>query len=1505
MPRKSIDVLTRATGLTDDDLLPVHQQGEAKALPGSALRQYAIDSVEGKVAEASEAAARAEAAASSIDMDTMLALIAQKGDNLEFDTEEGKLYLTSGGVRISDGITVSTQGGPGDSNTNNAIMSLQNTTGWIYKTVSSGSSCPISFTWSSLENELSTGPGVLKITNNNSQKYLASVEQGTVTLDIGHYLSAGTNSIAINVIDVYGNSRTIRLTVTAAALSLTSSFDNTVPYTGAFSYIYTPTGTATKTVHFKVDGKEIATATVTTSGRQQTQTIPAQSHGSHTLEVWFTALIDGTEVPSNRLFYGIICLEDGNTTPVITSDFNATNAEQYESIVIPYRVYDPSSLTASVTLEANGKVVNNLTVDRTVQTWTYRADNAGSLTLKISCGNATPKTFTLDIAESKIDSKAETDSLALYLTSYGRSNSESNPAQWVSGDVAAEFSNFNFVSDGWVTDADGITALRVTGDARLTIPYHAFKNDFRSTGKTIEVEFASRNVLDYDAVIMSCMSGGRGLEITAQQAFLTSLKSSIGTRYKEDEHVRLTFVVEKKSGNKLLMCYINGILSGAALYPDDDDFSQGASVGFSIGSNDCTIDLYNIRIYDNDLTRYQILDNWIADTQIGFEKKDRWERNSIYDDYGQIIIDNLPQDLPYLVIECPVLPAFKDDKKTCSGYYVDPADSSKNFRFDGAQIDVQGTSSQYYYVKNWKIKFKGGFILTDGSTVEVYRMNDNAVPTDTFTFKADVASSEGANNVVLAQAYNDLCPTKTPPQEADPHVRQTIDGHPIVIFWDNGNGPVFAGKYNFNNDKGTEEVFGFKSGDESWEIKENGTDRVGFKSADYSDSSWQTEFEARYPDKSTDIARFAEFAAWVNSTYTVQATGDALTEAVTYGNVTHTHDTAEYRLAKFRNELPDWADVDALVFYYLFTLVFLCIDQREKNAFPTFFNEMGKWLVFFYDADSSLGTDNKGNLAFDYWLEDIDFTDAGDPVFNGQGSVLWSNLRETYWAEIEALYKELRTTIRKDGSGLPLLSYDTVDGLFEAHQSKWPEAIFNEDGFKKSIEPYEVQGATIYLPMLQGKKEQFRKWWLYNRFRYMDSLFCTGSSMEKRITMRAHAQADITLTSYVNMYGHVYYNALAVGHRMFRGVPQKFEWAASGAEDPVIGINDADMLTSLGDLSPLMIELIDASLATHLTELKLGDASEDYVNDNLNSVTMGNNTLLKLFDARNCVNLAIAADLSGCTNIEEVYFDGTAITSCKLPNGGNLKKLHLPGTIVGLTLRNQRNLTEFVLPSYSQIETLRLENNSDVIPARDILNAMPVNSRVRLIGFDWSFDSGSELKSFVDRLDTMRGLDENDGNMGTAQVSGTVRVDSLTQGVLSRIQSNYPNVTVVYEEVIEPYAYQLVQRTLSGTYANDRVETIGERAFANCQKVETLDFGKASSIAGYAMWGSGASVLILRNADAVCTLGGAAMPNGISSTKGYIYVPAALVDQYKADSAWSTYAARIFAIEDYPEITGG
>ena len=1299
--------------------------------------------------------------------------------------DDGYLYLTANGEVVAGPIGPFAGGTGGSSGGNNAALTVANTTGWISKSVSGSEDVYLFLTWSSVENDFSTGKGSLVVKVNGITKLSKSVDQGDISINVKDYLSNGANTVRVTISDVYGNTRTLAFSIERVSFSLSSPFDDTTAYSGNITFPYTPVGNAPKTMQFILDGTLIGSAEVTTSNRQQTFTIPAQSHGAHSFEVYFTAVINEDTVESNHLHYDIIFNESGNNNTVIASSFNVESVAQYYSVSIPWVAYTPNSATTDVEYYVNDELYKSLTVDRTKQLWTYRADEIGDLKLEIRAATAEPKVFNLTVNETDIDVEAEENDLGLYLSSYGRSNSEANPAVWKYGDIEAEFQNFNFVSDGWQMDNEQNTVLRLSGDARLVIPYQIFAQDFRTTGKTIEFELATRDVLNYDSVLLSCMSGGRGIEITTQMAGFKSEQSEITTKYKEEEHVRLAFVVEKRNSTRLLICYINGKISRLSLYPDDDDFSQVLPVDITIGSNDCITDIYNIRVYDNDLTRYQMLDNWIADTQNGYQKKERYDRNKIYDDYGQVTIDTLKKDTPYMVIICPVLPSYKGDKKTCSGYFVDPLHPERNFSWEGAQIDVQGTSSQYYYIKNFKIKYKGGFITDDNTVIEAYSLKGTGIGTNTFTMKADVASSEGWLNVLLAQLYDELCPVKTPAQEDNPAVRQTIDGLPMVIFWNNGSDTTFYGKFNFNNDKGTPEVFGFETGDESWEILQNGTDRVGFKDADFSGDDWKSDFEARYPEDNTDTTKLQAFVAWVASTDTNQATDNTLSESVTYGDITYTTDSADYRLAKYVAELPNWASVDALVFYYVFTFVFLCIDQREKNAFPTWIERMKKWMVLFYDADSSMGTDNKGNLAFDYWLEDVDYTDGGDPIFNGQGSVLWVNLRNGFWDKISAEYKRLRTTLGADGR--PLLSYEVVMDRILAHVNTWCEAIYNEDAYKKYVEPYVVKGDTSYLGMAFGDKVEWAKYWLYNRFRYLDTLFEVGTSLEKRIMFRARAKGNVSLMSYINMYGRVYYNAEKVAHRMYRDQEYEFEWGATGAEDAVIGVNDADMITSLGDLSPLMVEYVYASEATHLTYLKVGDGADGYVNNYLNELGFGNNVLMRLVDARNCPKLAGSIDMSGCIGLEEAYYTGASITGLKLPNGCGIRILHLPDTITNLTAMNFTKLEDFQLNSYGQITTMRVEN-TPLIDTKAILESMPDGSRIRLVGFDWTVGDYNEVVELVERFSKMKGIDVNGDPSNTAELIGTINAYSILNITRDEISAKYPNIKVVAKSIINAYA---------------------------------------------------------------------------------------------------------------------
>ena len=109
-------------------------------------------------------------------------------------------------------------------------------------------------------------------------------------------------------------------------------------------------------------------------------------------------------------------------------------------------------------------------------------------------------------------------------------------------------------------------------------------------------------------------------------------------------------------------------------------------------------------------------------------------------------------------------------------------------------------------------------------------------------------------------------------------------------------------------------------------------------------------------------------------------------------------------------------------------------------------------------------------------------------------------------------------------------------------------------------------------------------------------------------------------------------------------------------------------------------------------------------------------------------------------------------------------------------------------------------------------------------------------------------------------------------------------------------------------------------AFRDTQYIETIDLGaNFASIPANMFYGCrGLKALILRSQTMVTLANTSAFttcyrilgtknagfnPNG--EILGFIYVPAALIEEYKAATNWSTFEVNFRAIEDYPEITGG
>lgn len=813
-------------------------------------------------------------------------------------SEDGKyLYLTSRNIDVA-GPYGPFSGGGGSGSDNDAKLAIINQSGDLPITITPTSSYVISFTWSSTEDGLETGPGTLSIKVNDEVKKTNNISQGYYTIDASPYLALGDNIIRITLTDIYGNIKTIAFSVKVVSYSLVSSniWDPSRPFKGEITYVFTAKGEGTKIMHFLIDGKEIATKTINTVSREDSITLPEQSHGSHIFEAYFTTTLGTDEVKSNALSYDLICYDEDNPTTIIASSIKKISLTQYSTINIPYYVFNALQSTVDVEYIINGEVVNTLSnVDQSLHTWVKRADESGSYIFTIKSGE-TEKTISVVVEPVNVDIHAETQGLTLHLSSEGRSNNEplEQRSTWQYKDIKAQFQDFNWVSDGWISDSEGYTTLRLKDSARIIIPYKPFSTsytDIKRTGKTLEFEFATSSVFDYNTEIISCYSNGRGFKITAQQALLASSVSSINTQYKENEHVRISFVINSTADNNLIYCYINGIISGLITYPSTEIFYQNPEVNISIGSSDAVVDVYRIRIYDKALSRFQVVNNWIADMQDGEKLLTEYTRNTIYDDSDLLSLDKIKVQLPklpYIVVYTDKvtdkkgnlvghLPTYKGEKLLVSGYYVDPVNAQNSFSWKNGEIDVQGTSSQAYPIKNFKLKIKradtyldestrkvtdcSGFIMTQRSEEEGTEVTEKKYPLrgydekgnalsikeNTFVFKADYASSEGCNNVELVRFYNDVCTQyiyKTPPQEEDSKVRQGIDGFPMVWFEEVDGEIKFIGKYNFNNHKGTEDTYGLTyhgetfeetdesdyyrsvvgSPDESWEVTDNNND---------------------------------------------------------------------------------------------------------------------------------------------------------------------------------------------------------------------------------------------------------------------------------------------------------------------------------------------------------------------------------------------------------------------------------------------------------------------------------------------------------------------------------------------------------------------------------------------------------------------------------------------------------------------------------------------------------
>lgn len=1377
---------------------------------------------------------------------------------------QGRLYLAQDGVPLSGTDVTLPEGGGGGSgggDIGTGITVINKLTSDTI-VVASGAKVELKFFFSSVRS--GNGTAYIYVTTGNGSKQLKGYKPITNgydnPLDITSYVGEGINIVEVVCSDSANKEETLKYTVEVIALSNDIQFSdgqvftqNTgVPISIKFN------GNINKTLHFKMTYpgdivRDYIIEDIYTDNASETYDIYdvahnngyPLTHGVYLTEIFTTATTaGGVDLKSESYVYDII-FSEGKTTPLIGSPYSVTNIVQGEQVNIPFTVFHASNPNPEVTLsitpnEQDGKVYvpDIRTVDGGVrQIWSTKKYPSGSATFTISYGGVS-KSHTVTVSPSEMKHKVRNANMKFYISAANKSNESDGYDTWVGVDANnnnvanTTFTDVNWtvskkkftttytddsgeeltitnqyaIGTGWTTDDNGDGILRLSGDARAVINFQPYLVDPKVNGKTIELVFSIGDVNNRDATVMECMSNGVGFTVKPDHTIFTNGSTSAVCNYVDGERIHLTLVIEPRGdennpGTRLFCSYINGVMSSAAQYASSEILHQSMPVGISVGSSECSIDLYAIRTYDIALTKEEVRNNFIAemgDVSISLE-------NDIYNG-TTMLLSKIENVIPVMRITGEQLPSLKNDsnkKKGGRDYhinvdYTDPFNPDLNFE-DHALIHVQGTSSETYPRKNWKIEFDN-----------MHQHMPGAIPSDVFCMKCDFAENTGSHNTANANYvhtfYSDC---KTPPQQKDSRVRTTIAGFPCLIFYRKFNTDAyeFAGKYNFNYEKSSLEAYGFTDEypqAESWEFRENKELACQFLDVIPEDpDEWDGPmFEARYPDKNQNIENFRVMHNWVMSTNQDNATGEPFNEDDWYtdidGNI-HKADTKEYRLAKFKTDFEKYFELDFMLIYYVYSFFMMMVDQRCKNMFLTTWDQK-RWAGWFYDNDTCLGINNEGKLVFDYYHQDYgeNSTLGVQDVYNGKSSVLWTNFHQAFADKIAETYDSWRKAGSEKLSYEKLVKYFIID-----HTDRWPISVYNEDSEFKYINLLRKNNNPEYLYQVRGTGEEHFKYITKNRLMFCDSKWLTGdfTSNKNRIVLRLNTpnitgkfapNSEIRYKTFSNMYAAVRYGTNTKPYHVYTPLNKLVTFSAKSTESAVTPtfkdtdtyIFGADQISYLDDLSLLYCSTINISAASKLIELNVGRDEEGYENSSLTGLSFTNNRLLQKVNVCNCTGFKTKVlDFTLCPNIQEVYATGSNITGIDLPDGGYLKIAKLPASIDTIKLVKQKHIQTFECSSYANLKSIRVEDSTNV-PIKDILNAIVDKKypNVRIVNMDWSVDSEAELSAIINKVINCKalnaaGLATNDVAVLTGRV--TVKQGTVSSELRALIHQYFPDLVVV------------------------------------------------------------------------------------------------------------------------------
>lgn len=538
----------------------------------------------------------------------------------------------------------------------------------------------------------------------------------------------------------------------------------------------------------------------------------------------------------------------------------------------------------------------------------------------------------------------------------------------------------------------------------------------------------------------------------------------------------------------------------------------------------------------------------------------------------------------------------------------------------------------------------------------------------------------------------------------------------------------------------------------------------------------------------------------------------------------------------FVAHLGDWVIEDTFLYMYLFTLRYTMIDNRAKNIFPHWakhymttaeaaesvdkaqyyiiddakavINNGYRFDLWDYDNDSSLGINNSGELTMSYGKEDTDYKEDGNPssgyIFNAAESTIWCRIRDLMETQLRRMYQSLPQNC---------FSAENLINEFDTWQNQFPEELWRLHYDRLYFRTYRgvmLPGKTeitktdrFVKEMMNGRKKYQRRQWERDQHFYMGSKFVHADITSDQIMFRCNTPKEVVvkpdytlkIVPYSDMYVSVLYgNSSNVTQvRAKAGQEYKLTTNLTNMDDTAILIYGASRIQALNDLSACYIHDNDFSKASKLKTLIIGNDTEGYQNTFLTNLNMGNNTLLDTLDVKNCPNLTGTINLSVCENLMSLYADGTIITSVSFANHGKITHVHLPETINNLTFQNLKNLTDFNIPSYDNLEKFICE--SSVFDALSVVkDAIDTLKNVRITDIDWNLEDTTLLK----KLAKIQGEDESGSTTTHAVLTGKVHVPVIRAQELKEFigtddeKGIWPDLELSYDSMIEQFTLTFV-----------------------------------------------------------------------------------------------------------------